>query len=229
MTTITWLGSATLRIDTADGQRLYVDPWLSGPNTPEAERKAERVDAILLTHGHVDHLGDTVALSKEFRPAVYAQGELLTWIESQGGVLADTLGMNKGGSVTHAGSTITMVNAVHSSSFQGSYTGEAAGFVLTDQAGRTVYIAGDTDVFGDMALIRELYEPDLAVLPIGDRMTMGPKQATKAIELLGVERVLPYHWGSAVLPGNPAQLIEQLGPDSSVEVLLLSPGDSVTL
>jgi L-ascorbate metabolism protein UlaG (beta-lactamase superfamily) len=158
---------------------------------------------------------------------VIAQTELSSWLFNNGAHLIDPYGMNKGGTVTYEGLAFTMVNASHSAATpDGSYGGEAVGFVLTLEDGKRVYLAGDTDVFLDMQLIGDIYSPDVAVLPIGDRMTMGPRQAAKAIELLGVKRVLPVHWdGGDIIPGRPEDLIELLGPDTDVEVIQVRHGE----
>lgn len=232
MTAVTWLGSASVRLDLADGRRVYLDPWLSGPTTPEGERDPERMDLILLTHGHVDHLGEAIALSMKHSAHIVAQTELTGWVAKNGGYLADPYGMNKGGTVSFDGLDVTMVYASHSSSSpELEYTGEGVGYVITMPDGKKVYVSGDTDVFLDMALIGELYEPDVAILSIGDRMTMGPRQAVKAIELLDVKRVLPYHWdaGGPLTPGRPDDLVRLLGPDSDVEVIRVAPGESFEL
>jgi L-ascorbate metabolism protein UlaG (beta-lactamase superfamily) len=231
-TTVTWLGNASLRIDSVDDTRIYVDPWLSGPTTPDHERLPTRADLIVLTHGHIDHVGDAVDLSTTHRAHIIAQTELTGWLSRKGAYLSDPYGMNKGGTVSYRGIDFTMVYASHSSSSpDGDYTGEAAGFVITFEDRKRVYVAGDTDVFLDMQLIGELYAPDVAVLPIGDRMTMGPRQAAKAIELLGVKRVLPYHWDAAgdMLPGRPEHLVEILGAHSDVEIVRVEPGKSFAL
>jgi L-ascorbate metabolism protein UlaG (beta-lactamase superfamily) len=229
--TITWLGNSSLRIDSVHGKRVYVDPWLSGPTTPDDERAPERVDLIALTHGHLDHLGDAVELSTTHRAHVIAQTELSTWLFQNGAYLIDPYGMNKGGTMTYEGIGFTMVHASHSGSApDGTYTGEAVGFVVTFEDGKRVYLAGDTDVFLDMQLIGELYAPDVAVLPIGDRMTMGPRQAAKAIELLGVKRILPVHWdGGDIIPGRPEHLIELLGSDTDVDVIQVRHGESFAI
>lgn len=223
--TVTWLGSATLRIDSVSGKRIYVDPWLSGPNTPEGERVPDQVDIIAVTHGHVDHIGDTIELSNTHECHVIAQTDLVAWLDRNGARIKDPWGINKGGTVVLDGIAFTMVYASHSSSTPGlEYAGEAAGYVITLEDGAVIYVAGDTDVFLDMQLIGELYRPDVAVLPIGDRMTMGPRQAAKAAKLLGVTRVFPYHWGGDIQPGRPQHLAEMLGRDSGVEVIQLPPG-----
>jgi L-ascorbate metabolism protein UlaG (beta-lactamase superfamily) len=227
---LTWLGHASFRVDTPGGKRVYVDPWLTGnPKCPEDEKSPERCDLIAITHGHGDHVGDTVELAKRFECPVVALIELRGWLSGQG--LSDDMSEapNKGGTVEKAGIRITLTDANHSSSSEdGAYLGEPAGLVLELEDGFKIYFAGDTNVFGDMALIRRLYEPDVAVLPIGDHFTMGPKEAAVALELLGVERCVPCHYGTfPLLHGTPAQLRE-LAP-ASVEILEPQPGETITL
>ena len=228
--TLTWLGHAAFRIDTAGGKRIYVDPFLSGnPKTPDGEKEPERADVIALTHGHSDHVGDTVELSKKLSPeAVVAQVELKGWLKQQGAKLDDLPGPNKGGTVEAAGCKFTLTNAFHSSSSdEGAYTGESCGLVVTLEDGQAVYFAGDTCVFGDMQLIARIYSPSVAVLPIGDHFTMGPREAAFALELLGNPRCVPSHWGTfPLLTGTPDQLRELA---SGVQVDDLEPGGTVTL
>jgi L-ascorbate metabolism protein UlaG (beta-lactamase superfamily) len=227
--TLIWLGHASFRIDTPGGKRVYVDPFLNGnPKCPEPELQPERVDLILLTHGHDDHVGDTIALYEKFKPRVIAPVELRWWLETQGVEGAGGSDPNKGGTVEADGIRITLTDANHSSSISDTYTGEPTGLIVTLEDGYALYFAGDTNVFGDMALIRRLYAPTLAVLPIGDHFTMGPPEAAVALELLGVERCVPCHWGTfPLLTGTPAALRE-LAP-AGVEIVDVEPGGSVAL
>ncbi|HEU0193121.1 MAG TPA: metal-dependent hydrolase [Gaiellales bacterium] len=231
---LTWLGHSTFVLETPGGTRVLFDPWVTGnPATPEGAADPGRVDLILVSHGHSDHTGDLVRLAGEKQPqAVVGMMELMGWFESQG--VANTVGMNKGGSTEAAGQRVTMTQALHSSSVtaeDGSivYTGEPAGFVVTIDSGYRIYFAGDTTVFGDMALIGELYQPDMAMLPIGDFFTMGPQTAAKAVELLGVRRVLGMHYGTfPLLPGTPQELRDACtarGLDVTVEEL--EPGGTL--
>ncbi|HKP17811.1 MAG TPA: metal-dependent hydrolase [Gaiellaceae bacterium] len=226
---LTWLGHASFRLDSPGGKRVYVDPWLSGPTCPEAEKEPERVDLIAVTHGHGDHVGETVDLWKKFKPPVVALVELRGWLASQG---AEAEGMahapNKGGTVEVDGIKLTLTDANHSSSTEdGTYAGEPAGIVIELEDGFKLYFAGDTNVFGDMQLIGRIYEPDVAVLPIGDHFTMGPREAAVALELLGVKRCVPCHYGTfPLLHGTPDEL-RRLAP--GVEVIAPQPGETVDL
>lgn len=230
-TKLTWLGHAAFRLDSPGGKRIYVDPFLHGnPRCPEHELEPERCDLIVVTHGHGDHLGDTVTIAQRFGCPVVAQVELRAWLTKQG--VADD-GMahapNKGGSVTVDGIGVTLTDANHSSSTpDGTYAGEACGVILTLEHGARLYFAGDTNVFGDMSLIARLYRPDVAILPIGDHFTMGPQEAALAVDLLGVIRIVPCHYGTfPLLTGTPEALRELL--PEGVEVIAPAPGETVTL
>ena len=230
-TSLTWLGHATFRFDTPAGTRVYVDPWLSGnPRCPESEQAPERADLIALTHGHGDHVGDAVRLHQEFGCPVVAQVELRGWLTSQG-VADDGMAnsINKGGSLTIGDVRMTLTSANHSSSaHDGTYLGEPCGIVFRIDGGPVVYFAGDTNVFGDMALIARLYSPDVAVLPIGDHFTMGPEEAAVALELLGVARCIPCHYGTFPLLTGTPEALRDLAP-AGVEVLSPAPGETIEL
>ena len=228
---VTWLGHAAFRIDSPGGKRVYLDPWLGNPKCPEAEREPERIDVMAVTHGHGDHVGEAVELGKRFSPRVVAIAELAAWLEGQGVGGASSGGMNKGGTQDVDGVKFTMTNAVHSGGFIGAdepvYLGEPAGYVVEFENGTKVYFAGDTAVFGDMQLIRRLYEPDVAVLPIGDHFTMGPREAAVAVELLGVRRMFASHYATfPLLSGTPEECRKLV---SDCEVLAPQPGETVEL
>jgi L-ascorbate metabolism protein UlaG (beta-lactamase superfamily) len=226
--TITWLGHASFRLDSPGGKRVYVDPWLGNPKCPESEKEPERIDVIAITHGHSDHVGETVELSQRFSPEIVALVELKGWLGSQGAKIGEMPGPNKGGTVEAAGIRFTLTTAFHSSSSNdGAYLGEPAGIVVRLEDDSSIYFAGDTCVFGDMQLIGRIYAPDVAVLPIGGHFTMDPREAAVALELLGVRRCIPCHYGTfPLLAGTPAEL-RDLSP--GVEVIELEPGGTYEL
>jgi L-ascorbate metabolism protein UlaG (beta-lactamase superfamily) len=226
---LTWLGHAAFRLDSPGGKRIYVDPFLDNPKCPASERAPERVDIIAITHGHSDHVGSTVELTEKFGPIpVVAMVELKGWLEKQGAQMDSLPGPNKGGTVEHDGIKFTLTNAFHSSSANDlTYLGEPAGIVVELEDGVKVYFAGDTCVFGDMQLIRRIHSPDVAVLPIGGHFTMDPREAAVAIELLGVKRVVPCHYGTfPILRGTPGEL-KQLATGARIEAV--EPGGSISL
>jgi L-ascorbate metabolism protein UlaG (beta-lactamase superfamily) len=226
--TLTWLGHASFRLDTPGGKRIYVDPWLGNPRCPDSEKTIERIDILALTHGHGDHAGDAPAICKEHSPQVVAMVELQSWLERQGVEGLDVPGLNKGGARTIDGISFTLVDAKHSSSADdGSYLGEPAGIVIKLEDGFTLYFAGDTCAFLDMQLIARLHEPDVAILPIGDHFTMGPREAAVALELLGVKRCVPGHYGTFPLLTGTAEELRREAP--GVDVLAPEPGETVEL
>lgn len=226
---LTWLGHASFRIDSPGGTRVYIDPWLEGnPRCPEPELEPERCDVVAVTHAHFDHVASAVELGRRFSPALVAMVELAGWLEKQGFEGGSSGGMNKGGTAEVAGIRFTLVNAFHSSATpDGTYAGEPAGIVMELENGFRLYHAGDTCVFGDMQLIGRIYRPDVAILPIGDHYTMGPREAAVALELLGVTRCIPCHWGTfPLLTGTPSALRE-LAPD--VDIIEVEPGRTIEL
>lgn len=213
-TTITWYGHACVELSTAGGRTVLIDPWFGNPLSPRSADTVTACDVLLVTHGHGDHLGDAVALASRLRPAWPCIHEMSLWLARRlpgGG--DQVIGMNKGGTVEVAGLRVTMTGADHSAGDWNAggettlYLGEPAGFVIELEDGYRIYHAGDTQAFGDMALIRELHRPDLAILPIGGHYTMDPEGAALAVELLGVPDVLPIHYGTfPALAGTPDQL-----------------------
>ena len=217
-TTITWYGHACVEIVTAGGRTILIDPWFGNPLSPRSADSVEKCDLLLVTHGHSDHLGDAVAIASRLRPAWPCIHELSLWLGRRlPGGTDQVIGMNKGGTVDVAGLRVMMTGADHSAGDWNAsaettlYLGEPAGFVVELEDGYRVYHAGDTQAFGDMALIRELHRPDLAILPIGGHYTMDPAGAALAVELLGVADVMPIHYGTfPALAGTPAELLDAL-------------------
>jgi L-ascorbate metabolism protein UlaG (beta-lactamase superfamily) len=226
---ITWLGHAAFQITTATGQVVLIDPWLTGnPRCPAV--KFERVDTILVTHGHGDHLGDTVALAKKHKSNVVCIYEVYLWLNAKG--VETCCPMSKGGSQRVGDIEVTMTQAIHSSGIEDGgqvvYAGEPAGYVVRLPGGLVLYHAGDTGIFGDMKLMGELYAPELACLPIGDLYTMGPREAALAIRLLGVKHVIPMHYGTfPPLTGSPEELRRLTQDVAGLTIHALKPGETL--
>jgi L-ascorbate metabolism protein UlaG (beta-lactamase superfamily) len=228
---IMWLGHATFQVTTSTGRVILIDPWVEGnPSFPAAMKQFPRVDLILVSHGHSDHMGSVVSLARAHNAPVAAIFELAMWFGSKG--VANILPMGKGGTQQIGDVAVTMVHAIHSSSLEEDgkklYAGEPAGFVVRLPGGFKLYHAGDTTVFGDMKIIGELYKPDLACLPIGDLYTMGPREAAYAIRLLGVHHVIPMHYGTfPMLTGTPDALRQLTQDIAGLEIHALKPGESI--
>jgi L-ascorbate metabolism protein UlaG (beta-lactamase superfamily) len=225
---ITWLGHSTFKI-VHQGKTILLDPWVANnPACPDSLKEFDAIDTMCITHGHFDHIADAVELGKKYKPQIVGIFETCTWLQGKG--VENTNPMNKGGSQTINGIKYTMVHADHSCGItdgnQIIYGGEAAGYVVTFPNGFKIYHAGDTNVFGDMALISELYRPDLAMLPIGDLFTMSPREAAKAIALLKPRYVIPMHYGTfPPLTGTPEELRRLTRDIAGLEILVPKIGE----
>ena len=229
---ITWLGHAAFKIRTPGGEVILIDPWLGNPKCPADQRRVDQVDLLLVTHGHADHLGDAIEIASEHAPVVVGMFELCTWLVGKG--VETCSPMNTGGTQTIGDIKVTMVSADHSSGIidDGRLVpgGEAAGYVIELETGFKLYHAGDTNVFGDMRLIGELYRPDVAMLPIGGHFTMSPREAARAVRMLEIKRIIPMHFGTfPLLKGTPDELREELLDGEGVEVVELQPGETTIL
>lgn len=244
---ILWLGQSAMRITTPGGKVIMIDPFLTAnPKTPDAWKdlkKLGHLDLILVTHGHLDHVGDTFELSKMNDAKVYAPAGLQDTFTTLGLLPPEHAPkMNKGGTVTPLGPgiAISMVHADHSSEFThvNPFTGkpysfpggEPVGFILKLENGFTIYHMGDTAVFGDMKLIAEMYHPDLVMIPIGGHYTMDPQAAAYALRaFLRPRWAIPMHYGTTpLLTGTPAELIRAMGPNISTKIVVMEPGETKT-
>ena len=228
---LTWLGHSAFHAEIA-GKSVLIDPFLSGNSkAPEGFLDTlDRVDFLVLTHGHEDHLGDTEAVLEKFNPTLVAMYEIVMYYGAKGHEKVEP--MNIGGSVTNDGLTFTMVNAQHSSAFIEGGTpmtmGDPAGMIIKAPGEKTLYHAGDTEVFSDMALIQRIHEPKIGLIPVGDRFTMGPDTAALACnEFLNLETIVPIHWGTFdLLTGNPEDFKQQV---TRGEVKIAEPGRAMEL
>ena len=253
----TWYGHSCVELRTPGGKVLIFDPWFGNPTSPRAAATVTQCDLMLVSHGHFDHIGsaprdianaDALTIARATKPTWIAIHELSLWLETQlGKAGVEIIGMNKGGTVAARGLKVTMVHADHSAgdwlaagepmtgwrrSTEGPmYLGEPVGFVIELEDGMRVLFAGDTDVFGDMKLLAEMHQPDVAFLPIGGHYTMGPAGAARAAALLGVRAVVPIHYGTfPILTGTPDQLRDELrGVGASVDVIAPERGVATPL
>ena len=237
-TTFTWYGHSAFEVRTPGGKTIVLDPFFANPKSPATADSIQRCDLLLVSHGHFDHMADAVALASRLRPTWPCMHEMSLWLGRRlpGGQDA-AIGMNKGGTFETGGIKVTLTHADHSAGDWNPvgettlYLGEPNGFVVEVENGFRFYFAGDTTVFSDMRLIRELYAPEVAFLPIGDHYTMGPKGAAMAAGFLGVKHVVPMHYGTfPILTGTPDQLRSELAAQGidDVEVHAPEPGGTVS-
>lgn len=242
---IQWFGQSAFKITTPGGKVILVDPFITkNPKTPKELKdlgKLGKVDLILVTHGHSDHVGDTAAISRQYNAKVAMNADMGHAFAALGWVPYDRLiRFNKSGPITPLGGgiRITMVRAEHSSELVHTDPvtkvktvhpgGEPCGYIIQLENGYTIYHAGDTGVFADMAFIGNYYKPDLALLPIGGHFTMDPVHAGYAVRTYfnNVKKVVPMHYGTfGLLKGTPEEFKKELAGFSG-EIIVMQPGDS---
>ena len=235
-TAITWYGHSCVEVRTPGGRTIIFDPWYANPASPKAPEAVDTCDLLLVTHGHYDHFGNALQVASRTRPAWPAIHELSLWLGRNYAGKDAVIGMNKGGTVEAAGLQVTMTPADHSAGDWNAsgettlYLGDPVGFVVTLEDGTRIYDAGDTALFGDMRLIRELWHPDIAFLPIGGHFTMDPEAAAIAADYLGVSHVLPIHYGTfPILAGTPDRLRAALLARGRSEIAVHSPAPGETI
>jgi L-ascorbate metabolism protein UlaG (beta-lactamase superfamily) len=228
---ITYFGHATFSLTTPSGQVALIDPFvMHNPLCPEKLKKFSRLDVIFLSHAHGDHFADLVELAKLHMSKVFAIFETAMWLHGKGIDKAHPMG--KGGSQKFGDFEVTLTHAFHSNSIEEGgniiYAGEPAGLIIRMPGGFTIYHAGDTCVFGDMKLIGEIYKPSVAMLPVGDNFTMGPREAAYAVRLLGIKEVIPMHYGTfPPLVGTPEEFKAQTKDITGLNIHVMKPGDTI--
>lgn len=219
--TIEFLGHAGFVIE-GGGTRLAIDPFLTG--NPQAKKTADQIecDVIAVTHGHADHVSDVPSIAKRTGATVYGAFEVCNWLQEQGHEQLEP--MNPGGRVVTPFGWVAFTQAFHSSSYEGRYMGQPMG-VVVNIGGRTVYHLGDTALFGDLRLIGELYNPEVVMIPVGDRFTMGPAHGKVAAEMIGARIAIPMHYATWPLLTDDISVFKPQG----VEVRALTAGEVMTL
>ncbi|MGI9533849.1 MAG: metal-dependent hydrolase [Thermodesulfobacteriota bacterium] len=229
---IKYFGHSAFEILTVNNKKILVDPWIySNPSCPEEHKKVNSVDVVAVTHGHFDHIGDLLQIAKEHNPKIVANLEICDWLGTKG--IENCMPMNKGGMRVVDGIKFVMTHAQHSSGIKDDdgtmvYGGEPGGYIIELENGYKLYHAGDTNLFGDLKLIGELYKPDLSMLPIGDVFTMSPFEASHACRFLNSKYVVPMHYATfPLLIGTPEDLRELTRDIEHMEIITLQPGDTL--
>ncbi len=222
-----WLGHSAFRLESPSGKVIYVDPFLSGnPSTPDEYKEPDDVDFILLTHGHEDHVGDTLDIAERTDCKVVSQVELSLLLKKDGLNEDQRVEFNKGGTLHYDDFSVTLVNANHSSAFKGEYAGEAGGLIISFEDDICFYHMGDTNIFSDLRFYSGMYEPHVVAAPMGDYYTMGPQEAAMCVEMLNPKIAVPIHYGTfPVLTGKAEDFKKFTGKYSDAEVLIPKPGD----
>ncbi len=224
---LTWYGHATLGLE-VDGYKILVDPFFTGNPAASTSADAVEADFILVSHGHGDHVGDTVSIAKRTGALVIANFEITNWLQSQG--VEKVHPQHIGGGYHHPFGYLKLTQALHGSGLpDGAYGGNPAGFLLTTKDGKKIYMAQDTGLFGDMKLIGD-EGIDLAVLPIGDNFTMGPDDALIAVKLLRPKHVIPIHYNTwPLIAQDPHAWAQRVQQETEAQVHVLNPGDTFEL
>lgn len=230
-TKLIWLGHSAFQLTTPGGKVVYIDPFLTGnPKTPEAFKTVTKADYILLTHGHDDHVGDTLQIAADNGAKVVGNVELIALLKKAGLAESQAVEFNKGGTLQFEGFTVTLVSANHSSSYKMEYAGEAGGLVVRTEEDLTFYHLGDTNIFADMEFYGQMYKPDLIAVPIGDHYTMGHFEAALCCELIGAPFAIPIHYDTFPILTGSAELFQAAAAEGSdTTVLIPAPGEIIAL
>lgn len=225
-----WLGHSAFKLTSPKGSIIYIDPYLSdNPQTPESEKSPDKIDYILLTHGHDDHVGDTLDLAEKTGAKVVSIVELSGLLIEDGLSEDQAVEMNKGGTAVFDDFRVTMTSANHSSSYKGKYAGDPAGLIIHFNDDITIFHAGDTNIMMDFKLYWELYRPEVALLPIGDHYVMNPEEASYSCKLLRPKLAIPMHYGTfPVLTGSPEEFkaITEERSKGKTRVMIPEPGEN---
>lgn len=223
-----WLGHSAFKLISPNGTVIYIDPFLKdNPSTPEHLKEVTEADFVLLTHGHEDHVGDTVEIAKNTGAKVVAMLELVGILQNEGLFSDQAIGFNKGGTVHFDDFSVTMVSANHSSSYKGQYAGDPAGLIISFEDDICIYHMGDTNIFTDLELYGELYEPTIVFAPIGDHFTMGPEEAAYAVEMIDPDYAVPIHYGTwPPIDADPMEFKETLENHTEVKAIIPEIGEN---